>query len=105
MELNEYQQLAQKTAIYQNKLYPIASLGAEAQEFADLFYKPWLRGDNDGQAPERDKVISEAGDVLWNLANALADAGITLNEVAVYNIQKVTDRAARGVIKGSGGDR
>jgi len=43
--------------------------------------------------------------VLWNLANLLAQEGITLQEVADYNLSKLEDRKARGVIQGSGGNR
>ena len=105
MDMTEYQGLAAETAVYQDKLYPITSLIVEAAELADLFIKPYLRGDNDGEAPDRDEIIGEAGDVLWNLANMLLDAGITLNEVAEYNLKKLRSRQARGVIQGNGGQR
>ena len=100
MTLNEYQSHAYKTAIYQEKLYPITSLMVESAELADLFVKPWLRGDD--KPIDRDKVISEAGDVLWNLACLLKDQDIGLTEVAEYNLTKLADRAARNVIKGDG---
>ena len=100
MTLNEYQAQAYKTAMYQEKLYPIASLMVESAELADLFVKPWLRGDD--KAIERHKIISEAGDVLWNLACMLKDQDISLTDVAEYNLTKLADRAARNVIKGDG---
>jgi NTP pyrophosphatase (non-canonical NTP hydrolase) len=103
MTLDEYQSGAILTAKYDDPIYPIASLMVESAELADLFIKPWLRGD-DGD-PVRKEVLAEAGDVLWNLANLLNDMDITLEEVAVYNIKKVNDRLERGVISGSGGNR
>ena len=103
MTLNEYQIQASATAIYQEKFYPLASLMVESAELADLFVKPWLRGDD--KPIDRDKVISEAGDVLWNLVAALNDCGIPLEIVARKNLQKLQDRAERGVIMGDGGDR
>ena len=101
--LNHYQLQAAETAVYGEPMYPIASLMVEAAEFADLFIKPWLRGDNVDL--DRKEIISEAGDVLWNLSNALYDQGITLEEVADYNLKKLQDRVDRGVLKGSGGNR
>lgn len=103
MNFNEYQRLAQKTAIYTDPLYPVTSLMVEAAEAADLFIKPLLRGD--AVDIDRTKVISELGDVLWNLANMAADQGIKLEDVAIFNIEKLKSRMARGVIQGSGGDR
>ena len=75
----------------------------EAAEFADLFVKPVLRGD--AIEVDRIKLISEAGDVLWNLAVLLKRNNIKLEDVAVFNIEKLKSRVARGVIQGSGGDR
>jgi NTP pyrophosphatase (non-canonical NTP hydrolase) len=103
MTLNEYQEQAAATAIYQEKAYPIASLMVEAAELADIFVKPYLRGDD--VIPSRDRIVSEAGDVLWNLAAILNDCGITLDEVAQYNVDKLDDRKKRNVLKGSGDNR
>ncbi len=103
MTLNEYQIQAAATAVYQEKFYPVASLMVESAELADLFVKPWLRGDD--KPIDRDKVISEAGDVLWNLAAILNDCGLSLEIVARKNLMKLEDRAARGVIMGDGGER
>ena len=100
---NQYQIAAVQTAVYDEPLYPICSLMVEAGELADLFVKPWLRGDKTDI--DRKEVISEAGDVLWNLANLLAQEGITLQEVADYNLEKLYDRQERGVIMGKGGNR
>jgi len=104
MNLDDYQNQAVETVIFKNEFYPIASLMVEAAELADLFVKPMLRGDNiaDGF---RSKVVSEAGDVLWNLAVLLRQNGISLSEVAEVNLKKLEDRKLRGVLLGSGGDR
>lgn len=103
MDFNEYQKKAQETAIYTDRLYPVTSLMIEAAEAADLFVKPLLRGD--AVDIDRTKVVSELGDVLWNLANVAADQGVKLEDIAVFNIEKLKSRQARGVIQGSGGDR
>jgi hypothetical protein len=84
MDFNEYQKKAQETAIYTDRLYPVTSLMIEAAEAADLFVKPLLRGD--AVDIDRTKVVSELGDVLWNLANVAADQGVKLEDIAVFNI-------------------
>jgi NTP pyrophosphatase (non-canonical NTP hydrolase) len=103
MDFNEYQKLAQQTAIYTDPMYPVTSLMIEAAEAADLFVKPLLRGDD--VEIDKVKVVSELGDVLWNLANMAADQGLKLEDIAIFNVEKLRSRQARGVIQGSGGDR
>lgn len=103
MNFNEYQIEAATTAVYQEKMYPITSLMVESAELADLFVKPYLRGDD--KKPFREDIISEAGDVLWNLAVLLNDHGISFNLVAETNLRKLQDRKERGVLMGSGGNR
>jgi NTP pyrophosphatase (non-canonical NTP hydrolase) len=103
MDFNEYQKLAQQTAIYTDPMYPVTSLMIEAAEAADLFVKPLLRGDD--VEIDKVKVVSELGDVLWNLANMAADQGLKLEDIAIFNVEKLKSRQARGVIHGSGGDR
>ena len=104
MNLNDYQTKAAETAVFKNEFYPIASLMVEAAELADLFIKPMLRGDNTSDG-FRSKVVSEAGDVLWNLAVLLRQNGINFSEVAEINLKKLEDRKLRGVLLGSGGNR
>ena len=103
MDFNEYQKLAQQTAIYTDPMHPVTSLMIEAAEAADLFVKPLLRGDE--VEIDKVKVVSELGDVLWNLANMAAYQGLKLEDIAIFNVEKLKSRQARGVIQGSGGDR
>jgi NTP pyrophosphatase (non-canonical NTP hydrolase) len=103
MYLNDYQHAAYETAVYKDIMYPITSLMVESAELADIFIKPYLRGDLD--PVEREWIISEAGDVLWNLACLLKDQGIALSEVAQYNLKKLEDRKVRGVLQGCGDNR
>ena len=100
---DSYQRMAARTALYEDRMYPIVSLMVEAAELADLFVKPILRGD--AVDIDTNKVISEAGDVLWNLAMILEDMGLSLEKVAKANIKKLEKRLNEGTIQGSGGDR
>ena len=103
--MNQYQHKAVETAEYKDKMYPMVSLVVEAAELADLFVKPYLRGDNGGAKPSTELIMSEAGDVLWNLAVLLSQEGISLSDVAEYNMKKLQSRQERGVIQGNGGNR
>lgn len=51
------------------------------------------------------KLRKELGDSVWYLFRALEELGWTIEEIAQDNHEKLTDRAARGVIRGSGNDR
>lgn len=103
MTFDEYQAKAASFAVFESDYYPFASLMIEAAEFADLITKQQLRGDDKGVMP--DDLMAEGGDVLWNLAVALGQYGVSLQDCADYNIDKLESRKARGVIKGDGGDR
>lgn len=109
MDLNDYQNLARKTAQYPGQgtitglTYTALGLSGEAGETADQT-KKILRDDNSVVTEVRmDKLKKEMGDTLWYLANMAWELGLTLNEVAEHNIAKLSDRQERGVIKGDGG--
>ena len=104
MNLNDYQILASKTAIYSDEAaLPYLSLGlcSEAGEFAGKIAK-WYRKDN--EFPFED-VISELGDVLWFVSEMARLMEVELADVAIANIEKLADRQERGVLKGSGDNR
>jgi NTP pyrophosphatase (non-canonical NTP hydrolase) len=44
----------------------------------------------------------ELGDILWYLSNLCTDLGISFEEVAKKNLEKVFDRKNRKKLKGSG---
>ncbi|MCW2286641.1 NTP pyrophosphatase (non-canonical NTP hydrolase) [Rhodoblastus acidophilus] len=104
MELNEYQDAALKTAVYPKEykiIYPALKLAGEAGEVAEKVGKS-LRGD---KALDRPDLAKELGDVLWYIAAGAADIGYTLEQIANMNLNKLGDRAVRGVLKGDGDNR
>lgn len=125
MQLNEYQQLALRSAVTQDIETNVSHFGfglvAEAGEVATIFQK-YFRGDSKYCVPgfwdeldtadyacftpeALDMVEKELGDVLWHLA-ALADTfGLTLDNVAKTNIKKLEKRQIEGSIKGDGDNR
>ena len=107
MEFNEYQKKARETAIYKDQhkiFYPALGLGEETGEVLGKV-KKWLRGD-DGEGVmsyERKQALKEElGDVLWYLAILAEDLGLTFEEVAKTNVEKLQSRKARNAIKGDG---
>ena len=52
-----------------------------------------------------DGIKDELGDTLWYITSMCENLGITLEDVAKANIDKLHDRRARGVLGGSGDKR
>lgn len=110
--LNEYQADMAQTAIYKWKvIYPALGLANEAGEVGGKI-KKLIRDDGirfDGSAKLTDKqradIAAELGDVLWYIAALGRDLGISLNEIATMNLEKLFSRQERGTLGGSGDDR
>ena len=109
MELNAYQDAARSTARYpdagSNPIYPTLGLCGEAGEVADKVKKVMRDRDGVFDPETRDALKLELGDVLWYVAQLASELGYDLNEVAEANLQKLSSRAARGRIGGSGDQR
>ena len=86
-------------------IYPVLGLVNEAGEFAGKIKK--IFRDKNGVISDEDKkeIKSELGDVLWYLTTICSEVGISLEDVANYNIEKLRDRQRRGVIGGNGDKR
>lgn len=112
---NEYQKDCQQTALYPNAsngeiVYPVLGLTGEAGEVAGkvkkLIRDKGYQGDVRVYDEEtKNAIIDELGDVLYYIAACATELDIDLSEVARRNTQKLADRLARGVIKGSGDKR
>ena len=102
MELNDYQQKAMTTALPPalSKEYMFLNLAAEAGEVAGLLAKAGRDGWEFDDL--RAKAILELGDVLWQAAGCCEVLGLSLNDVAQANLDKLADRKQRGKITGSG---
>ena len=100
MELNEYQRLANQTDQQpetgnfetdpRSLLVPLLGMAGEVGELLGE-HKKWLRdGDSYKLFPER--VKEELGDLLWYLSNVTTKHGLTLEEVADFNLSKTSRR-------------
>ena len=102
MNLNEYQELAWKTALEtaKNPAYMVSNLTSEAGEVAGKYAK-WIR---DGVLDEVG-MQKEVGDVLWQIAGLSTVMGWSLADLASKNLQKLAQRQINNSIGGNGDDR
>ena len=97
MTLNEYQELAQRTSnraldMKGHLFNGVLGLAGEAGECADLLKKHYYQ---DGRNFV-DDLEDELGDVLWYVAETARALGLTLEEVAVRNVEKLKKRYPEG---------
>lgn len=109
MELNEYQRLSRRTAMYprgaSSLTYPVLGLTGEAGEVAE-HVKKTIRDDGGELTPARRQALAkELGDVLWYLAQLATELDLELDAVAQGNLEKLLSRQQRGVLSGSGDER
>ena len=96
MKFEEYQEAAKQTALYPNRLknleYPTLGLAGEAGEVANIVKK--IQRDHAGVINEeiRGKLKDELGDVLWYISACADELGLTLTQIAEYNVEKLAKR-------------
>ena len=108
MNLNEYQVWTRTTAVYPGAMeqgfqeinYLTLGLASEAGEVAGKLKKV-IRGDE--VKPEA--FLSEVSDVLWYLTRICDNIGITVENLAEYNVSKLEKRKENNTIKGDGNNR
>lgn len=113
MELNAYQRAAHSTSLNTRYgaadvaplIYPTLKLAGEAGEFGEKVGK--LLRDREGRISGEDRaaLADELGDVLWYVAEVATALGLELDDIGRANLEKLSSRAERGVIQGSGDRR
>lgn len=132
MDFNTYQKKAHETAIYPElpaisadnqmriinvPLYPFLKLSGEAGEIIEKIGK--VIRDQNSYLPESERInlefptyrigvediIKELGDELWYISEICTRLGITLDWIAITNIEKLSKRAKENTIHGSGDNR
>jgi NTP pyrophosphatase (non-canonical NTP hydrolase) len=99
MNFEDYQSEASQTAHYPRRMsnleYPTLGLAGEAGEVANIVKK--IQRDNDGILTDevRGKLKDELGDVLWYISACADELGLTLHEIAEYNVNKLAKRHGR----------
>lgn len=121
MELKDYQAKAMETCVSKsaNTAYMLTGLTAEVGEINDKVAK-WIRKGyarldnnylvfNTSDIKERNaytmELVKELGDVLWFVAGLATRLGVSLEDVAAINLEKLASRKKRGVIVGEGDNR
>lgn len=87
-----------------NTEYLGLGLAGESGEVASLLAKA-KRDGVPGAILVGQNMSKELGDVLWFVAGLATFHGLKLSDIAQGNINKLTDRKARGVLGGSGDNR
>lgn len=106
MNFNDYQDQASKTAIYKHEIiYPALGLANEAGEVLGKIKKVLRDSDGDFTHEKREEIGDEIGDVLWYIAALSRDLGLSLDNLAQRNLNKLNSRLTRGVLGGSGDKR
>jgi NTP pyrophosphatase (non-canonical NTP hydrolase) len=110
MDFGEYQKESKKTdlkVIINNSSLAYLTLGLsdEAGEVAGKIKK--LYRDKNGVLSEEYKkeIVKELGDVLWYLTQISTNLGVTLEEVAQTNIEKLKARQEKNKLTGNGDNR
>lgn len=111
MDFDEYQAAAAKTGFYDTEdrkyvlMYLCLGIAGESGEVIEKIKKV-IRNDGGVVSEEkRDLIKKEIGDVLWYLSELARHLDVSFDDVARTNIEKVTDRMARGVLKSEGDNR
>lgn len=82
-------------------VYPALGLAGETGEIAEKI-KKWLRGDRE---LDKEALLLELGDPLWYITSLADDLGFTLEDVVNKNVEKLSSRKERNVLKGDGDNR
>ena len=92
MNLNEYQNECLRTLPELNKkdtvINGVLGMNGESGEVADELKKYLFHGHDYNE----DKLVEEIGDVLWYIATTLSGLGVTMEECAKRNIDKLKRR-------------
>ncbi len=109
MDFTTYQETSRTTVQYpdagRNIVYPTLGLAGEAGEVAEKVKK--IIRDDGGVISDvkRAAIVRELGDVLWYVAQIATELGVSLDDVAQQNIDKLFSRRDRNMIGGSGDER
>ena len=109
MDFDAYQKAAGTTAVYPNRgdnfTYPALGLAGESGEVCEKLKK--VIRDHGGVLDDniRREVAKELGDVLWYVSQVAFEMGLSLQDVAEANVQKLASRQQRDQIHGNGDNR
>jgi len=108
MDFKEYQVRSAETAIYPttpplNWAYPLIGLSGEVGELSNKLKK--VMRDKIDLDQLRIPISHEIGDVLWYISQLANELDLSLDHIAMENINKLESRKKRGHIGGDGDNR
>ena len=108
MEFQDYQNFCRTVAVYPEPgaggtlqiSYCVLGAASEAGE-ACGHVKKMIR-DDDGLVTEerRDAILRELGDTLWYVTRGAEELGLSLEELAIMNVNKLRQRQLSGTLHG-----
>lgn len=104
IDFEEYQEAVKAFVVYPPHsaiAYTLLGLGGGLGELMQM-HKRSLR---DGTVPAQEDICLEAGDLLWYLTRYITEQGLSLEEVARKNLEKLQGRAANNTLHGKGDHR
>ena len=88
-----------KPSVDLNRLLTAAiGVGAEGGEFAEIVKKITFQGKPYDDA-SREHMIVELGDVMWYIAQACMSLGVTIDDLVIRNVQKLSARYPEGAFQ------
>ena len=110
MNFDEYQKQAQQTVIthidpLMDKTIWVLGISGESSEIAEKWKKIVAYENGEITEEKKAELAKEMGDVLWYLAAFAQTLGLSLQDIAEANIEKVLSRKQRGVTRGRGDNR
>ena len=118
MEIETYQTLAYKYAVYPQELrkqgrpdvedrvnYALIGLAGEAGELLNKWKKVYRDHDGHVNIEIARSLLAEAADVMWYIAAMHTELGYSLDDSVRMNLEKLQDRRARNTIHGKGDHR
>ena len=109
MDFNEYQKATHETFVDDGRdiglkiCRMVLGIAGESGECAESV-KKFLRGDF-GVAELKERLKKEMGDSLWYISETCNLLGLSMEQIAKENIDKLRDRKDRGKLKGDGDNR
>jgi NTP pyrophosphatase (non-canonical NTP hydrolase) len=114
MNFNDYQKQAITTDTFGGKMDNLSDFGflekafglvGEAGEAAEKLKRIFRERRGELSDEDKHELIKEFGDVLWYISALSHYLGVTLDDVASQNLEKVLSRKQRGQTYGSGDNR
>ena len=93
MELNEYQHTVQNFAFYPHDMGPYYTTFGMMDVVGQLAKKlKKALHDTDGEIDLKTKQLMtvQLGDLLYFISNTATDLGVSMNDIATYNIRKLS---------------